>query len=90
MIGESGAGLVSGLPGARATIGGADRLRDMSTGVALRAPDDPAEASEVDPHYWLTAPNAIHLVENVRDALSSARPDLADAFATRAAAYVGR
>ena len=62
----------------------------MSTGVALRAPDDTAETSEVDPHYWLTAPNASRLVENVRDALSAARPDLADGFTARAAAYVAR
>jgi ABC-type Zn uptake system ZnuABC Zn-binding protein ZnuA len=90
LILESGAGLETWLQDALATIGGVDRLRDMSTGIALRAPDDPAEASEVDPHYWLTAPNAIHLVENVRDALSSARPELADDFATRAAGYVAR
>jgi ABC-type Zn uptake system ZnuABC Zn-binding protein ZnuA len=90
LILESGAGLETWLQDALATIGGAERLRDMSSGIALRAPDDPAEASDVDPHYWLTAPNAIHLVENVRDALSSARPELADAFATRAAGYVVR
>ena len=62
----------------------------MSSGVALRKPDDPAEATEVDPHWWLTAPNAIRLVENVRDALSAARPDLAQVFASRAATYVTR
>ncbi len=62
----------------------------MSVGVALRKPDDPAEASETDPHWWMTAPNAIHLVENVRDALSAARPDLASGFAERSAAYVAR
>jgi ABC-type Zn uptake system ZnuABC Zn-binding protein ZnuA len=62
----------------------------MSAGVDLRAPDDPAEASEVDPHYWLTAPNASRMVENVRDALSAARPDLADAFSARAATYLNR
>jgi ABC-type Zn uptake system ZnuABC Zn-binding protein ZnuA len=90
LILESGAGLETWLQDALTTIGGADRVRDMSSGVALRAPDDTAEASEVDPHYWLTAPNAIHLVENVRDALSAARPELADGFATRAAAYVAR
>jgi zinc/manganese transport system substrate-binding protein len=90
LILKSGAGLETWLEDALNTIGGAERVRDMSTGIALRAPDDPAEANEVDPHYWLTAPNAIHLVENVRDALSAARPDLADGFATRAAGYVAR
>ena len=54
-----------------ATIGGRDRLRDMSTGVALRAPEDPNRAGEVDPHWWLSAPNAILLVKHVRDALSA-------------------
>jgi zinc/manganese transport system substrate-binding protein len=90
LILESGAGLETWLQAPLATIGGADRLRDMSSGVELRAPEDPGQAGEVDPHWWLTAPNAIHLVENVRDALSAARPDLARAFADRAAAYVAR
>ena len=87
---ESGAGLERWLEGALTTIGGADRVRDMSAGVTLREPDDPAEAGETDPHYWLTAPNAIRMVENVRDALTKARPDLGDAFAARAASYVTR
>lgn len=90
LILESGAGLETWLEEALTTIGGADRVHDMSAGITLRAPDDPAEVNEVDPHYWLTAPNAIHLVENVRDALSATRPDLADGFATRAAGYVAR
>jgi ABC-type Zn uptake system ZnuABC Zn-binding protein ZnuA len=87
---ESGAGLEAWLEVALATIGGRERLRDMSVGVELRAADDAAEADEVDPHYWLTAPNASRMVENVLAALSSARPDLADAFAARAAAYLER
>lgn len=90
LILESGAGLERWLEPILATIGGQERLRDMSTGVALRAPDDPGQAGEVDPHWWLTAPNGILLVEHVRDALSAARPDLADGFAARAAAYVAR
>ena len=90
LILESGAGLEVWLEAALTTIGGADRLRDMSAGVELRSPDDPGEAGDVDPHYWLTAPNAIRMVENVQAALSAARPDLADAFAGRAAAYVAR
>jgi ABC-type Zn uptake system ZnuABC Zn-binding protein ZnuA len=90
LILESGAGLEVWLEGALATIGGADRLRDMSEGVALRAPDDAEDAGEVDPHYWLTAPNASHMVENVQAALSAARPELASEFADRAAAYLVR
>jgi ABC-type Zn uptake system ZnuABC Zn-binding protein ZnuA len=90
LILESGAGLERWLESALATIGGRDRLRDMSAGVALRAPDDPRASGEVDPHWWLTAPNASRMVKNARDALSAARPDLADGFAARAAAYVAR
>ena len=90
LILESGAGLEVWLERALITLGGKDRLRDMSRGVALRAPDDAAEATEVDPHYWLSGPNASRMVENVRDALSAARPDLADGFASRAAAYLAR
>jgi zinc/manganese transport system substrate-binding protein len=87
---ESGAGLETWLKGALETLGGADRLRDMSVGVQLRASEGPDEAGAVDPHYWLTAPNASRMVENVRDALSAARPELASVFAVRAAAYVAR
>ena len=90
LILESGAGLETWLQQPLSTIGGQDRLRDMSAGIALRKPDDPAEASEVDPHYWLTAPNASRMVENVRDALIAARPDLAQGFTSRAAAYLAR
>ncbi len=88
---QSGAGLEAWLADALATIGGAERVRDMSTGIQLRAPAGPGEGGgEADPHYWLSAPNAIRLVENVRDALSAERPAQADAIAARAAAYVQR
>jgi ABC-type Zn uptake system ZnuABC Zn-binding protein ZnuA len=90
LILESGAGLESWLESALATIGGRDRLRDLSAGVALRAPDDPRASGEVDPHWWLTATNASRMVKNARDSLSAARPDLADGFAARAAANVAR
>ena len=87
---KSGAGLESWLDDALVTIGGEDRVKDMSEGIELRAPDVPEEGEEVDPHYWLSGPNAIALVENVRDALSEAVPDAANGFATRAAEYVER
>jgi len=90
LILKSGAGLESWLDDALATIGGADRVRDMSVGISLRAPADAAGESEVDPHYWLSAPNASRLVENVGDALAAARPDDADAFEAAAAVYVAR
>ena len=88
---ESGAGLETWLEGALATIGGRDRLHDMSRGIELRSPDDDAaDAGAIDPHYWLSAPNAIRMVENVRDALSAARPDLASAFAKHAEGQIAR
>ena len=90
LILESGAGLERWLQSALATIGAAERLRDMSAGVALRAPDRATSAGEVDPHYWLTAPNAGRLVENVRDALSAARPEQASRIRARATAYLDR
>lgn len=88
---RSGAGLESWLDDALATIGGAEKTRDMSSGVELRAPaESHGDGDEVDPHYWLSAPNAILMVENVRDALAEADPAAADAFAERADALVAR
>ncbi|HSK92802.1 MAG TPA: metal ABC transporter substrate-binding protein [Candidatus Angelobacter sp.] len=43
----------------------------------------------VDPHYWLTAPNAIRMVENARDALLELDVD-AEGIEGRAAALIGR
>lgn len=100
----SGAGLEDWLDDTLDTVGGADRVRDLSAGVSLRVPgedepgpegddDDAGEdgpAGEVDPHYWLSAPNAIVMAENARDALADAAPDHAGAFAERAAALTER
>jgi ABC-type Zn uptake system ZnuABC Zn-binding protein ZnuA len=98
---KSGAGLELWLDEAIETIGGADRIRDLSEGIELRMPDEGVEAhegeeeeagheDEADPHYWLTAPNAIRMVENARDALAEAAPGAAGAIAERAAALIGR
>lgn len=94
----SGAGLEDWLDETLETIGGADRVRDLSERVALRAPgqgepghegeDD--HAGEIDPHYWLSAPNAIVMAENARDALAAAAPDEADGFGDRAVALMAR
>lgn len=97
----SGAGLEDWLEDTLDTMGGADRVRDLSVGVSLRAPGegDPAHDDErrdgrdiqgVDPHYWLSAPNAVRMVENARDALAEAAPDEADGFMERAATLVER
>jgi len=101
----SGAGLESWLAESLATIGGTTPVRDMSDGVELRTPDGPggadadAEASnglgtaadgEVDPHYWLSAPNAVVMVQNVRAALAEAAPQRDADFDLRAEELVRR
>lgn len=85
LILESGAGLELWLDEAIATIGGGDRVRDLSGGIELRMPD-----GEVDPHYWMRAPNAVRMIENARDALAEAAPDVAGAISERAAVLIGR
>lgn len=43
---------------------------------------------EFDPHTWVSPRNAIHIIENIRDALSSADPDHAAIYAANADAYL--
>jgi ABC-type Zn uptake system ZnuABC Zn-binding protein ZnuA len=94
----SGAGLEDWLDETLETIGGADRVRDLSEGVSLRVPgedepgheDEDDHAGEVDPHYWLSALNAIVMAENARRALEDAVPEEAGAFGERAAALIAR
>ena len=66
-----------------------DRVRDLSEGVDLPVLSE--EMGTVDPHYWMSAPNAIVMVENARDALDRGgarrRPM---ASASRAAVLIGR
>jgi zinc/manganese transport system substrate-binding protein len=97
---KSGAGLELWLDEAIETIGGADRVRDLSDGIELRVPDEAVEphegeqktgaAVEADPHYWLSAPNAIRMVENARDSLVEVAPGAADPITERAAALIAR
>ena len=86
---KSGAGLESWLDGALETLGGADQVRDMSEGTDLRTFEVDGQ-QDMDPHYWLSAPNAIVMVNNVRDALSDAVPDAATRIGERSDAYVAR
>ena len=59
----SGAGLEDWLADTIAAVGAEDRVRDISEGIALRSPDaigeDGEAAGAVDPHYWLSGPNAV-------------------------------
>ena len=86
LILKSGAGLETWLDDALATIGGEDRVVDLSEGIELRASAD----GETDPHYWMSAPNAIQMVEHARDALVEAAPDAADGIEQRAGVLIGR
>jgi ABC-type Zn uptake system ZnuABC Zn-binding protein ZnuA len=83
----SGAGLEAWLDDTLDTIGVGDRVHDLSAGVELRAQE---EDGSVDPHYWLSGPNAVVMVENARDALVAALPAQEDGFADRAATLVDR
>lgn len=44
--------------------------------------------AEGDPHLWLSVPNAIHYVENIRDALVEADAEHAAGYEERAGAYI--
>jgi ABC-type Zn uptake system ZnuABC Zn-binding protein ZnuA len=83
---KSGAGLETWLDDAIETIGGEERVRELSEGVELRMAAD----GEVDPHYWMSAPNAIAMVQNARDALIQAAPSAADDIDERADVLIGR
>ena len=86
---KSGAGLETWLDRALQTIGGEDRVRDMSQGVPLRMINEEG-VEETDPHYWLSGPNAVLMVNNVRDALVAVAPESAAGIRERAKAYVAR
>jgi zinc/manganese transport system substrate-binding protein len=88
----SGVGLEDWLNDTIDAVGASDRVRDLSQGVSLRSPDAPGggNGDEVDPHYWLSAPNAMLMVENARDALVEADPEGADGYADRAGGLIER
>jgi zinc/manganese transport system substrate-binding protein len=94
---RSGAGLESWLDETLETIGSDAILVDLSDGVELResAEGEPAHEEEgeehhVDPHYWLSGPNAIQMVRNVAGALAAAIPSDAGEFDQRAASLISR
>ncbi len=45
---------------------------------------------EYDEHVWLSLKNAVSLTESISEGLQKADPDHADAYATNAAAYIGK
>jgi ABC-type Zn uptake system ZnuABC Zn-binding protein ZnuA len=52
--------------------------------------DDGHGHGETDPHYWMTASNAIVMVQNARTALLEVAPEDADGIEERAAALIAR
>lgn len=84
----SGAGLEEWLNDALVTIGGAEKVRDLSEGVEVRRSD--GSAGETDPHYWLSGPNAIVMAGNVQRALTEVVPTAAEEVDARAEAVIAR
>ena len=41
-----------------------------------------------DPHFWLSVPNAVRYVENIRDGLAAADPDHAEGYQSRAEEFI--
>jgi zinc transport system substrate-binding protein len=76
------------------------KVVEASRGLEFLRPDRPipipgsttdtGEPTNVDPHVWLDAHNAVLMVENVRAALTAIDPAHATDFQARAAAYTAR
>ena len=94
LILRSGAGLETWLDDALTTIGTDAVIVDLSEGVQLREPgeNEPGDEGDqnVDPHYWLSGPNAIQMVRNATAALDEASPSDAADFDQQAAALIDR
>ncbi|MBI4786814.1 MAG: zinc ABC transporter substrate-binding protein [Chloroflexi bacterium] len=68
-----------------ANLGGKVLVVDTSTGAAIRKGDE--QEPQGDTHIWHSIPNAIVMLNNIRDGLIKADPAHADAYRTNAAAY---
>jgi len=81
---RDGVPIVVAAEGIEALDGGHDHADDE------HADDEHADdgAAEGDPHLWMSVPNAIHYVENIRDALLAADADHAAGYEERAAAFI--
>ena len=62
-------------------------LAETATGVKLRAEKDDSGHAQDDPHIWQAAPNAVIMLNNVRDGLSTLNPANAGTYRANAAAY---
>lgn len=63
------------------------QIVDTSKGVNIRTIKNPQGQTVQDPHIWHAVPNAIIMLNNIRDALSQADPANADVYKVNAAAY---
>lgn len=61
---------------------------DESEHDAEETPEESHDHGGDDPHVWHSAPNAIVMVENIRDGLQAADPDRATAYDANAAAKI--
>lgn len=71
-------------------LGDAAKAEETVEGMEAEEEEEEGDEVEYDEHIWLSLRNAAALVPAIAEALSSAAPDRADAFAANAAAYVER
>jgi len=79
----NGLGLEGWLPRLVQSAGGKATIVVASTGIAPLK-----RGAEADPHAWQSVPNAKIYVANIRDALAAAAPADAEAFKSKAQAYL--
>ena len=90
----NGAGLEVFLERLLKNAGGVRRTIEASAGLVSRMAREGEAAREDghegDPHFWLSARNAMTYVKNIRDGLSEADPAGKDVYAANAQAYIAR
>ena len=88
---ENGAGLEGTLAATLKNAGGTERIIAASSGLVSRTPkpgEPPLEnASEPDPHFWLSPLLTVTYVNNIRDAFATADPANAAVYDANAASY---
>lgn len=62
-------------------------VAEMSRGISIRTAKDSQGKEEQDPHIWHSIPNAIIMLNNIRDELAKQDPTNAETYKANAAAY---
>lgn len=67
----------------------------VDQGIALKPPsfideDEEEEGDGLDPHYWLTIPNAVIIAQNIEQDLSARFPEHADVFSANLDRYLAK